>query len=311
MTSSMSIQNQKNKRNSNAKHLVSIGMPVFNGELFVEEALESLLSQSFRNFEVIISDNASSDRTEEICRAYANADARIRFYRNKDNMGAAKNYNRVFELSRGKFFKWQAVDDKCQPEFLSRCLEVLQERPEVVLAYTKTFVTDLEDNIIEMEDVPLRFDAEDVIERFSCALNSIPYTDISIFGLIRRDVLAKTRLIGRYLASDRCLIAELTLHGPFFRLDEPLFCRRKHVGNVGTSREDLSFYDPKLKGRVVFPAWRVLREQLATIARSPVSAHSKSRLIARTIHWVVEKRRTFAWQLKSGLAQFLGISKDR
>ena len=99
--------------------LVSIGLPVFNGDAYLEAAVDSLLSQDYKSIEVIISDNGSTDRTEEICRAYAKADARIRFYRNKDNMGAAQNYNRVFALSRGKYFKWQAVDDKCHPEFLS------------------------------------------------------------------------------------------------------------------------------------------------------------------------------------------------
>jgi glycosyltransferase involved in cell wall biosynthesis len=304
----MKTPNQEKPQINDAKRIVSIGLPIFNGEPFIEETLDSLLCQSFQNFELIISDNASTDRTAEICRTYANSDARIRFYRNKRNLGAAQNYNLVFSLSKGKYFKWQASDDKCHRDFLLRCVEVLEDRPDVVLAYTRTFVIDLENNIIHMEDIPLKFDSCDIVERFSCALNAIPYTDVSIFGLIRRDVLAKTNLIGRYLASDRCLIAELALHGPFIRLEEPLFYRRKHAGNIGTSRESLSFYDPNLKGQIVFPAWRVLKEQFAGIARSPIKARLKLALVARLLSWTYERRKTFAWQVKNGVRQFLGRS---
>ena len=109
----------------NNKPRVSIGMPVFNGENYLAEALDSLLTQTFSDFELIISDNASTDKTEEICRAYAVRDQRIRYFRNQENLGASRNYNRVFELSSGEYFKWAAHDDLCAPEFLGRCVDVL------------------------------------------------------------------------------------------------------------------------------------------------------------------------------------------
>ena len=97
---------------------VSIGLPVYNGELFLENALDSILSQTYSDFELIISDNASDDKTEEICRSYAARDKRVRYSRNAHNLGAAPNYNRVYHLARGRYFKWASHDDVLAPEFL-------------------------------------------------------------------------------------------------------------------------------------------------------------------------------------------------
>ena len=124
------------------KPCVSIGLPVYNGEKFLKETLDSILAQTFEDFELIISDNASTDRTEEICKEYAAKDRRIRYYRNKENLGAGWNNNRVFELCTGEYFKWNAHDDVCAPEFLERCIKVLVQDPTVVLCYPKVTVID-------------------------------------------------------------------------------------------------------------------------------------------------------------------------
>ena len=99
------------------KSRVSIGMPVFNGEKYLRESIESILDQTYQNFELIISDNASTDRTQEICLEYARKDNRISYYRNDKNLGGPRNYNRVFELSSAEYFKWAAYDDVLAPEF--------------------------------------------------------------------------------------------------------------------------------------------------------------------------------------------------
>jgi glycosyltransferase involved in cell wall biosynthesis len=116
---------------------VSIGLPVYNGENYLAETLDSILAQTFTDFEVIISDNASTDRTETICRQYAAQDRRIRYLRNTSNLGAAKNYNRVFELSQGEYFKWNGHDDPLAPVFLERCVAVLDRHPGVVLCFAR------------------------------------------------------------------------------------------------------------------------------------------------------------------------------
>src|SRR5687768_11755331 len=111
---------------------VSVGMPVFNGERFIEAALDSVLAQNYGDLEVVISDNASTDDTEEICRSYAAKDDRVRYFRNRINYGIAFNFNNVFRLSSGRYFKWAASDDVCAPDFLSRCVEILDRDASIV-----------------------------------------------------------------------------------------------------------------------------------------------------------------------------------
>ncbi|MBN1963885.1 MAG: glycosyltransferase family 2 protein, partial [Anaerolineae bacterium] len=121
---------------------VSIGLPVYNGETYLAAALDSILGQTFRDFELIIADNHSSDGTVDICRAYAAQDARVHLVVNEQNLGAAKNYNLVFDLARGKYFKWASHDDLIAPEFLARCVEALEADPAVVVAYPQTVLID-------------------------------------------------------------------------------------------------------------------------------------------------------------------------
>src|SRR5215471_14790269 len=117
--------------------LVSVGLFVYNGERFLEETLLSILKQTFTDFELIVSDNASTDRTSEIAKAYAERDDRIRYYRSEKNMGAGWNVRRVYELATGKYFKQAAVDDLLAPDFLRQCIEVLESDPTYVLAHSK------------------------------------------------------------------------------------------------------------------------------------------------------------------------------
>src|SRR5262245_60272429 len=120
------------------KPRVSIGLPVYNGARYLAEALDSLLVQTYENFELIICDNASTDHTEEICRAYANQDKRILYIRNKTNIGASRNYMHTFERASTEYFRWATYDDTSDPDLLTRCIEVLDQESTVVLAYPRT-----------------------------------------------------------------------------------------------------------------------------------------------------------------------------
>ena len=124
--------------------LVSVGVPAFNGEPYVEETLDCILGQTYSNLEILISDNASCDRTGEICRRFAETDPRVRYRRNERNLGAAANYNQVFRMASGKYFKWAAVDDLLSSDFIERCVEVLETRDDAVLCYPKTTIIDEE-----------------------------------------------------------------------------------------------------------------------------------------------------------------------
>jgi len=127
---------------------VSIGLPVYNGDRFLRQAVESILNQTFGDFELIISDNASTDGTEEMCRGLAAQDPRVRYVRNARNIGGGRNANQVFELARASFFKWHPHDDYIAPEYLERCIEVLRRDPSVILCLSKVRVVGVEGEVL-------------------------------------------------------------------------------------------------------------------------------------------------------------------
>jgi glycosyltransferase involved in cell wall biosynthesis len=214
-------------------------MPVYNGENFLEQALESILSQTYTNFELIISDNASEDRTEEICRRYVEKDIRISYHRSDRNRGSAWNYNRVFQLSSGEYFKWWAHDDLCEPTYLERCMEVFNsEDSSVVLCYPKTILIDGKGKIMDEYEDKLDLSELRAAKRLTHFISNVRLCN-AVFGLIKRDALAKTRLIDSFISSDEVLLAELALLGRFFEIPERLFFRRYHEYNSWQGNKDL------------------------------------------------------------------------
>lgn len=290
---------------------VTVGLPVRNGEQYLDETLASLRRQTFRDFELIVGDNASTDRTREIVLRHAGPDRRIRYFRHPTNLGAARNYNEVFRRARGELFKWSADDDPCLPELLERCVRALDARPEAVLCFPRTRLIDANGEPVAHREIDLVPDSPDPAVRLRNWLSSTPLTHNPVFGLIRTEVLARTRLIGSYLASDRCLVAELSLHGPFVELPEPLLLRRKHARNVGTSREDLAFYAPRLARRVVLPEMRVLREHLVSIERAPLPAATRLRLAGLVAGWAVSRLRGFRYEITRAIETLVGAGEPR
>src|SRR5690349_21549528 len=138
------------------KPRVSIGLPVRNGARFLAQAVDSLLAQSYPDFELIISDNASTDETEAICREYAAHDARVRYYRSREDVGLARNYNYLFMRARGEYFKWAAADDVHEPDYVARCVDILEHDSSVVLAYARTKFID--ENGVPLADSDPGFD---------------------------------------------------------------------------------------------------------------------------------------------------------
>jgi glycosyltransferase involved in cell wall biosynthesis len=207
---------------------VSIGMPVFNGEKYLEETLNSILRQTHSDFELVISDNASTDDTQEICRTYAAMDDRIRYYRNERNLGAPRNFNRVFKLSHGKLFKWAAYDDLLAPDYLKKCLNVLDKDPSIILCHSKTGRIDEKGVLVGNYDHKMRIDAASPHERFGDLISLKHNPCWPIFGVMYASVLKKTPLHGDYLGADGNLLAELSLYGRIYEIPEYLFFRRDH-----------------------------------------------------------------------------------
>ena len=206
--------------------LVSIGFPVFNGEKSLERALDSILTQDFEDFEVIISDNASTDSTAAICRAYAERDTRVRYLRNETNIGASPNHNRVFELSRGKYFAWMAHDVEQLPGMLSRCVrEMNLNSPPVVLAYPRCEQIDEHGQPVGANLPTIASNDPRPHRRLGTVIARIVYV-VQHFGLFASDALRKTRLNGSYPAADLVLTAELAMLGEIREIPEVLIRRR-------------------------------------------------------------------------------------
>jgi len=255
---------------------VSIGLPVYNGERFLTQALDSLLAQTFENFELIISDNASTDRTQEICKDYAVKDRRIRYYRNDQNLGAARNYNRVFELSSGKYFKWAAHNDLCAPVLIERCVEVLDSEPSVVICYARTSIIDEHGRHQRDHDDLMDLRSPNPHERFRDYLFRRAGMCNAIFGVIRVSELRKTPLIGSYISSDKVLLGELVLRGRTYELPERLFYRRLHSEEEdwrNLPRSALAaWYDPANRQKFEWPMEsRRLLGYIDCIRRVPLS----------------------------------------
>jgi glycosyltransferase involved in cell wall biosynthesis len=238
---------------------LSIGLPVYNGEKFLRQALECLLTQTFGDFEIVIGDNASTDRTQEICHDYVLRDPRIRYVRHEYNLGAVANFNRVFHLSAAPLFKWAAHDDLHRETYLESCVRLLDEDPDIVLAHSNTVLIDENsepfpfDQITgcyrdpktgapETVDGPEIGDSAVAVDRFWQVLAAARNGTHS-FGVIRRLALQQTRLQANFVTSDRVMLAELALLGRFRSNPERLFLKRLHPDvSWALSREELKGY---------------------------------------------------------------------
>jgi glycosyltransferase involved in cell wall biosynthesis len=274
-----------------AEHLprVSIGLPVFNGERFLAQALDSLLAQTFSDFEIVLSDNASTDATQEICEAYAARDDRIRYHRSQSNAGASRNFNRAFELATGEYFKWAAHDDLCAPEYLERCLDVLDRDASVILCHSMTREIDESGQVLRVLESKPQLGSPRPNERFYDCI-CVQHPQVMVFGLMRASVLRKTRLIGSYVSSDRTLLGELALRGRLHQISEPLFSRRDHrdqgYRHYDSRRAYQAWFDPRNAGKLTFPHWRLLAEHLVSVSRVPLSWSDRVRCYGVVVWWI-------------------------
>jgi glycosyltransferase involved in cell wall biosynthesis len=274
---------------NNTTPRVSVGMPVYNGENFIEAALDSILNQTFKDFELLISDNASTDRTEEICRSYSAKDNRIQYYRNETNLGAAYNFNHVVNLSSGTYFMWAAHDDMYAPDFLLKSVKILDQKPAVVLCFSKTTFIDEEGRFLKNNTYWPDISSQDASRRFYHLVVG-QYIVTEIFGLIRSTILKKTGLIGNYAASDRVLLGELALYGPFYEIPEYLFYHREHSLRSAKIHRDLHSYmtwwAPKKANQIRFPNWKILFEQLMVIKKVPLNHIDKIKSYLQMVKWI-------------------------
>jgi glycosyltransferase involved in cell wall biosynthesis len=272
---------------------VSIGLPVYNGDAFLASAIDTLLAQTYRDFELIISDNASTDGTEAICRDRAARDPRIRYFRSDTNRGAMWNFNRVVELARGEYFKWAAHDDMHEPTYVERCVEALDRHPDVVLACTK--LVDVDENGVRKEvDVPdLAWNSPQPNVRFRALANPHHRCE-SVFGVIRTSVLRKTMLISDYAGCDRVLLAQIALAGKFYEVPEVLFLHREHkkrsTKEYKSEQTRTAWFNPARADRPDAPHVRMLHGYANVVRTADVPLTDKVVCIAMLVPWSIRNR---------------------
>ncbi|HET6520683.1 MAG TPA: glycosyltransferase [Geminicoccaceae bacterium] len=270
---------------------VRVGLVAYNGERFIAATIESILAQTYTDFELVIADDASTDATEEICRRYAARDSRVRYHRNQRNLGAAPNFNHVFELAGpSRYFKWSAHDDLITPDYLERCVAALDGDPDAVLCQSWIGVIDERGELIGR--LPSRLDRKespDPVERFGCAVLR-HHMALEILGVIRTDVLGTTRLNGGYPRSDSALVAELALAGRFIEIPEPLFLSRDHPARfmravAHDAQAAIAWYDSSKAGQRFSPTWKLYRAYLEMVRRRVASPTERLRCYGHLLRW--------------------------
>jgi glycosyltransferase involved in cell wall biosynthesis len=284
---------------------ISVGMPVYNGGRYLRLAIESVLAQSYGDFELIISDNASTDESEATCREYAASDPRIVYLRNATNIGAAGNYNQLFHRSRAPYFRWFNADDLSSPRLHQECLAALQAHPGASMAYGKTELIDSDGLVTGPYEDRLNLQQESVAERFFEFLRVVGQTN-AIYGLMRRSALAATALMGsgKFPAADTVLMAELALQGKIVEVPEALFFRRMHKGASSWER---GATDVQQKfwlgshGRFVMPTVKRMSALMAAVDRAPASAAERRRMKRHVLRQLVWARGAISRELCSAL----------
>jgi 2-polyprenyl-6-methoxyphenol hydroxylase-like FAD-dependent oxidoreductase/glycosyltransferase involved in cell wall biosynthesis len=274
---------------------LSIGLPVYNGENYLAQSLDALLGQSYADFELIVSDNASTDGTAEICQRYLKQDPRIRYFRQARNIGSSPNHNFVLAEAGGELFKWASNDDLYALDLLERCVDALDEYPQVVLAHSWTALIDSSGAITEKIEYPLDTASPRAPERFLSMLYAKAGDDM--YGVIRTDVLRRTALQASYHHADRAITAEMALQGPFYQVPDWLYFRRDHPDRAERScptvRTRCTNLDPRRANRLRHPTVRLYAEYLwgyiSAIQHAPLSREDRRECYRHLARWAFSR----------------------
>ena len=272
---------------------LSIGIPVYNGEKFLGELLTSLREQTFNDFEIVICDNASMDETEKICKEYAALDSRIRYHRNETNIGANRNFNKVFQLSTAPLFKWAACDDLYEPTYLEECVKILDQNPDAIGAHSpplyvnarrQPFIFDRATGLYSDPQTGVQIAGKPItggerrfaFVRFMDVLFNSLYCHEILGSVFRRSVFERSRLLSPdFYGADHTLVLELILFGRYLNIKEGLFIKRYHnkMSAALSADEVKDWVNPRSRGY-----WRPLRlflSYLTTPIGKPIGIFSK------------------------------------
>lgn len=305
---------------------LTIGLPVQNGARHLEACLDSMLSQDIDGLEVIVSDNASTDRTPEILGDLASRDPRLKVFHQPINLGAARNYDFCFYKSASRYFKWQAHDDILAPGYLASTVDALDKDQGAVGVHTQT-------QLVDENARPLVYDAdsrgyvddtgfvwkqglddlsglsdEDPVSRFAAVLRNC-HNSFEFFGVWRRESMLGSGLHLPFWGSDRVFLAEMSLRGRIRVLEPRLFQRRCHVEQASSLpvNEAVRWIDPEKRFMPFFSVQGAhFRACWRAISRSPVKESEKRRCRLALLRHAV-RREKFRSILREGPLRHLGV----
>ena len=293
---------------------ITIGLPVYNGEDHLHEAIDSILRQTYTDFQLIISDNGSTDATEEICREAASLDKRVRYIRHYSNNGGAWNFNYVANSADSPLFRFAADDDLLTPTLLEECIEMRAQERQAVLWYPRTVEIDADGN--DIREFPDSLELRDEYPHRRLREFCDKYENSNaLFGLIRHETLMSTRLHGRYRSADIVLLAELALRGRFIEVPKPLFMRRwaeRSTAQHRTQDEINQWFDPD-QGR--YHHWvrtRLFYEMPRCILQAPIPLQERVLSLKEFYSsWIPRHGRGLLGESKQGLLRFAGRVLER
>jgi glycosyltransferase involved in cell wall biosynthesis len=292
---------------------ITVGVPVYNGERYLTEALSGLECQDIDGLEIVISDNASTDATEEICRELAARDPRFQYHRSDVNRGVSWNFNRTIELATGALFMWNAADDIAEPGHLSRCAEALRAEQGALIAFSRVSVINEDGTVVGYpDDENLDFSSPRARDRVATFLRREAWQVVGYGGLIRTSALRAAGGHPYYYGGDVVLGLELAMRGPFAAVPERLFRSRRHDEQMsklqgGDLATQISAYDKGVRQRLSFPQWRLNREMIAHVMHAPISPLDRL-LCAATVtrFWTIRNWRFFPYDVKRNLMAAAG-----
>ncbi len=272
---------------------VTIGLPVYNGEQYLAEAVQSLLDQTYKDFYLIISDNFSTDSTQDLCKKFSEEDPRIIYHQHERNLGAAANFNHVVHSTRTEYFAWANHDDLWADTYLEQCVALLDNEKDAVLAYSAAAKIDEQGNRVarltsgmdlnqtlphqrlrHFHNLFRRIDKEK-----SWHTHEIEGLWIPVYGLIRTDALRQTGLIGSYISSDTILLEELLMHGRFVEAEDCLFFKRDHAERSMRAKisydDRIEWFTGKAGSKFIIPRWRLFWERLRATSRTKLGIREK------------------------------------
>lgn len=295
-----------------SKPQVSIGMPLYNAASYVASALDTILAQTYEDFELVIADNCSTDGTQDICREYVHRDTRVRLIARNKNYGAIDNFNFVFLHSRGSYFKWAAFDDVLEPTFLEKCVHVLESSQDVGWCYTRSDIIDSEGNswLPRLDDNdPLvdfshnckwwrghprtNYDSDNPIKRFQSLLLGTPWS-VDSYGLIRRSLLEKTRMLIPVYGSEKVLLGEMNLYAKCHYINETLFAQRVHQqasSSFSQSQKKRHFVSAKRRSLLSSSKVSLLVAHAYSVLRSDLAVFGKLKGLVAVLRYLFQVRK--------------------